>query len=51
VLYDPNDPEYFDFATLLPGAARGGQSIYVSDAGPYFADESFAISHDKPGEP
>ncbi len=47
VVYDANDPDFFDFATLLPDAAPGGQSIYVTEAGPYFADESFAISHDR----
>ena len=46
VIYDP-DPEFFDFANLLPDAAPGGQSIYVSESGPYFADESFDITHDK----
>jgi hypothetical protein len=30
-------------------AAPGGQSIYVNEDGPYFADESFAISHAGPG--
>lgn len=49
VVYEPSDPEYFDFASLLPNAAAGGQSIYVNDDGPYFADESFDISHDGPG--
>ena len=49
VVYDANDPDFFDFASLLPDAAPGGQSIYVSEDGPYFADESFAIAHDKPG--
>ena len=49
VVYDANDPDFFDFAALLPDAAPGGQSIYVSEEGPYFADESFAISHDGPG--
>ena len=49
VVYDANDPDFFDFATLLPDAAPGGQSVYVSEDGPYFADESFAITHDKPG--
>ena len=47
VIYDPADPEFFDFANLLPDAAPGGQSIYVSESGPYFADESFDITHDK----
>ena len=46
VVYDARDPDFFDFATLLPNAAKGGQSIYVTeDGGPYFADESFAIAH------
>ena len=49
VVYDANDPDFFDFASLLPDAAPGGQSIYVSEDGPYFADESFAIAHDGPG--
>jgi peptidyl-prolyl isomerase F (cyclophilin D) len=47
VVYDAADPEFFDFANLLPDAAPGGQSIYVSESGPYFADESFDITHDK----
>ena len=47
VVYDANDPDFFDFATLLPDAAPGGQSVYVSEDGPYFADESFAITHDR----
>ena len=49
VIYEPSDPEFFDFATLLPNLVEGGQSIYVNEDGPYFADESFSISHSGPG--
>jgi|TARA_B110000259_G_scaffold172622_1_gene205213 cyclophilin family peptidyl-prolyl cis-trans isomerase len=49
VIHNVDDPEYFDFATFLPNPAKGGQSIYVSEDGPYFDDESFVNSHDGPG--
>ena len=50
IVYDANDPDFFDFASLLPDAAPGGQSIYVTESGPYFDDENVdAYSHDGPG--
>ena len=45
IVYDANDPDFFDFASLLPDAAPGGQSIYVTDAGPYFDDEKHRRVH------
>jgi cyclophilin family peptidyl-prolyl cis-trans isomerase len=41
VVYNPNDPDYFDFATLLPDCAPGGQSVY----GECFDDENYELQH------
>ena len=52
IVYDPNDGvDFFDFASLLPDAAPGGQSIYSNpETGPYFDDEAMdTYTHDAAG--
>mmetsp|Transcript_31927 Transcript_31927/g.61441 ORF Transcript_31927/g.61441 Transcript_31927/m.61441 type:complete len:333 (+) Transcript_31927:94-1092(+) len=46
LVWDPEDPECFDFDNLLPGAPSGGQSVFEE---PYFADENFDLSHSGAG--
>ena len=45
VVYNAEDPDYFDFANLLPDAMPGGQSIY----GAYFDDENYDLKHSGAG--
>jgi len=46
VIWDANDPEFFNYPELLPEVREGGQSIYEEAL---FKDENFDLKHDSPG--